>query len=390
MAVVRRSELFFVAVLAGCPSPRAPSGPAAAPVTIEVGGPVRGVAGDGNSLIAAIGDHVTSRGAHVWNVALPGTGGPVACSGTRVIASASAKLRGDPGALLVALDAATGAEQWKLPIDATGWSVITAIAPAADGVIVGGSFQGTLRAGPQVVASAGQTDGFVAAISAAGTVTWLERFGGPGADAIQGVATDGHAIAIAGTFSPGADLLGEPLISIDEATPYADAFAAELDPSGAKQWVATFGGKLDDAVAGVAIDADGRVVVAGTARGDTHVGAHELAPQRTTQAMVAWLTKDDATAMLLDADGASAIAAAQGHIVVGGYSATDAVLTAVDGARTLTRWSITGPGREEVTALSSIPGGFVAAIAHTAAITIDGTPLPAPADPMAGAALVVR
>jgi outer membrane protein assembly factor BamB len=351
---------------------------------------VRGVAGDGGSLIAAIGDHVTSRGAHVWNVALPGTAGPVARTGNLVIASASAKLRGDPGALVIALDAATGAEQWKMPIDATGWSVITAIAPVSDGVIVGGSFQGTLRAGPSVVASAGQTDGFVARISVAGTVVWLERFGGPGADAIQGVAASGDTIAIAGTFSPAADLLGEPLNSIDEQAPYADAFAAVLDGNGARRWVTTFGGKLDDAVAGVAIDADGRVVVAGTARGDTHVGPHELTPQRTTQAMVVWLTNDSSAAMLLDADGASAIVGAQGHVVVGGYTQADAVLTALDAGRELTRWSITGPGREDVTALSAIPGGFVAAIAHTGAATIDGTPVPAPADPMTGATLIVR
>ena len=351
---------------------------------------MRGVAGDGGSLFAAIGDHVASRGAHTWSVALPGTGGPVAASGGLVYAAASAKLRGDPGALVVALDAATGAQRWKVPIDATGWSVITAVAPVAGGVVVGGSFEGTLRAAATVVSSAGQTDGFIARISDAGQLVWLERFGGPGADAIQGVATAGGTIAFAGTFSPGADVLGEPLQSIDEEAPYADAFAGVLDGNGARQWVTTFGGKLDDAVAGVALDAAGRVVVAATARGDTHVGAHELKPQRTTQALVTWLSRDDSAAVLLDADGASAIAAAQGHVVVGGFTASDAILVALDDGHELRRWPVTGPGREEVSAVSSVPGGFVAAIAHTAAATFDGTALPAPADPMAGGALVVR
>ena len=94
--------------------------------------------------------------------------------------------------------------------------------------------------------------------------------------------------------------------------------------------------------------------------------------------------------MLLDADGASAIAAARDHVVVGGYTATDAFLVALDPGHEVARFPLAGPGREEVTALATIPGGFVGAIAHTAALTIGSTALPAPADPMTGAALIVR
>jgi outer membrane protein assembly factor BamB len=321
---------------------------------------------------------------------LPGSGGPLAASDGLVVAAASAKLRGDPAALVVALDAATGKARWKLAIDSTAWSVVTSIASISGGVVVGGSFQGTLRAGDRVVASAGQTDGFVARLTDAGAVVWLERFGGPGADAIQGVAVAGDTIAIAGTYSAGADLLGEPLPSIDEDAPYADAFAAELNGKGARLWNATLGGKLDDAVAGVAIDTAGRVVIAATARGDVHVGENALTARSPSQALVAWLTRDGSTTMLLDADGASAIAAARDHVVVAGYTATDAVLVALDPGREIARVSIAGPGREEVPALATIPGGFIAALAHTAAVMIDGTAIPAPADPMAGGALVVR
>src|SRR3569623_377849 len=179
-------------LLAGCPSAR-PVVPAAAPVTTEVGGPLRGLAGDGGSLVATVGTRVTSRGAHVWNEELaPGRGGtsasaaPTASPSPGVLAmadglvyvGASAKLRGDPAAIVVALDAASGAERWRLPIDATGWSLITSVAPIADGVVVGGSFQGTLRAVNTVVESAGQTDGFVARIGKDGSLAWLLRLGG--------------------------------------------------------------------------------------------------------------------------------------------------------------------------------------------------------------------
>ena len=63
---------------------------------------------------------------------------------------------------------------------------------------------------------------------------------------------------------------------LDERTPRADGFVAELDPAGARRWVKTFGGKADDAIAGVAIDATGRVAVAATARDTVRIGATEL------------------------------------------------------------------------------------------------------------------
>lgn len=378
-------------ILAGCPGPH-PSAPAAEPVTTEVGGPLRGVTGDGASLVAAIGDRVTSRGAHVWSAQLPGTSGPIASGGGLVYAAASAKLRGDPGALVVMLDTATGATRGKLAIDATGWSVITSVAAIGDGVIVGGSFAGTLRAGDTVVASAGETDGFVARLTATGEVAWLVRLGGPGADAVQGVAVRGERIAIAGTFSPGADILGEPLQSVDDQLPFADAFAATFDASGKRTWTATFGGRLDDAVAGVAIDDSDRVVVAATARDVVHVGAQELTA-KATDALVVWFARSDAKALLIgdaDVDGATAIAAAGDHVIVAGTTAQDAFIAELAPGESVARWPVTGPGREEVPALAAVPGGFVAAIGHTGALTFDGATLPAPADPLLGGALAVR
>ncbi|HSN25687.1 MAG TPA: hypothetical protein VLT45_05360, partial [Kofleriaceae bacterium] len=272
-------RLLGACVLAACHGAR-PAAPAATPVTTEVGpSPLRGLASDGASLVFAGGTRVTSRGAHVWSTELapvqasaaaaspaPASPAPgaLATGDGLVYAAASAKLRGDPAALVVALDAATGAERWRLPIDSTGWSLVTSVAPIAGGVVVGGSFQGTLRAANSVVASAGNTDGFVARIGRDGALAWLVRLGGPGADAVQGVAARGDRIAIAGTFSPAADILGEPLASVDEQLPFADAFAATLDGRGKRTWSATWGSRLDDAVAGVAIDDRDRVVVAGT------------------------------------------------------------------------------------------------------------------------------
>jgi hypothetical protein len=320
-------------------------------------------------------------------------------------------LRGEPGAAVAALDAATGATAWTLAVDATDWAVIAAIAPASDGAVIGGSFAGTLRIADRVVSSAGQTDGFVARLTAAGGVAWLIRVGGPGADAVHGVAVAPDRIAIAGTFAPGADLLGEPLVPSNERSPRADGFVAELDPGGGRRWLQSFGGKADEAIAGVAIDAAGRIAVAATIQGTVHVGAVELAARGPADGMVAWwgpggTALDAARLGGDDFDGLRAIAPAGDRVVVAGFysgsialgdrtltagGGDDAFAAALDATgRIPAAWSIGGDGREEVTALAAIPGGFVAGVAHTAAARIDRDALPSPADPMSGAAIAVR
>ena len=423
-------------LLAGCPAPHGPSAPSLAAQTIELGRPgvtLSGVAGDGAMVFAALTAQApatrttieaipsaTRAGAPVpaWQAELDGAGGPLVLAGRTVVAAlgstgtvAGVVVRGEPGAAVVALDAATGAIGWKLAVDATEWSVIAGLAATADGVIVGGSFAGTLRIGARVVSSAGKADGFVARLTATGDVAWLVRVGGPGADAVQGVAAAADRIAIAGTFAAGADLLGQPLPAFDDRSPFADGFVAELDAGGARRWAQAFGGKADDAVAGVAIDARGRIAVAATARDTVHVGGVDLVASGLADGLVAWWTPGGAPgpAILVggtDFDGLRAIAATGDHVLVAGfYSGAlrlgDRTLTAGGGddaflaeldpdGGVVQAWPISGEGREELTALAAIPGGFVAGLAHTAAARFGDAALPAPADPLSGAAVIVR
>jgi hypothetical protein len=106
-----------------------------------------------------------------------------------------------------------------------------------------------------------------------------------------------------------------------------------------------------------------------------------------------------------DFDGLRAIAAAGSRVVVAGFYAgsiqlggrtltaaggDDAFVAALDPAGVAQVWPISGDGREEVTALAAIPGGFVAGVSHTAAAQVDTAALPSPPDPMSGAAILVR
>ena len=444
--------LVLAALSPACPGrPQAPSAPPAADQTVPLGGAVRGVAGDGTTLYAAIesppakadGAAVESpaptkaggaarttttiearrAGAIAWRTPLPGAGGPLAATPTLVAATLVASdalgagtVRGEPAAAVVALDAATGAKRFTVLFDSTEWALITGIAPLGDDLVVAGSFAGTLRAGPRVVSSAGGSDGFVARLAPTGEVAWLVRAGGAGADGVQGVAArPGEAgtdkIAIAGTFSAGAELGGIELTAYDEASPFGDAFAAVLDGHGARRWAQTFGGRADDAVAGVTIDARGNVVVAASVHEVVHVGSTQLVSQGTGDGIVVWFDEGGGygPATLVgaaDFDGLRAIAAVGDRVIVGGFfsgairladraltagGGDDSFLAALDGSGTVRRaWHLGGDGREEVTSLAAIPGGFVAGVAFTANADLDGAALPAPADPMAGSALVVR
>ena len=418
-------------VLAACPSPRRPGPPpGAADVTLAIGRPgasLRGVAGDAGMTFAALtsgtGDAQQTviearRGAAVaWRAELAGSGGALARTGTLVVAaigatgaSSGVELRGQPGARVAAYEAATGAAAWRVALDSNEWSVITALAADAGGVVVGGAFSGTLRAADKVVSSGGRTDGFVARLGPGGEVRWLVRVGGPHADAVQGVAVAGDRIAIAGTFAPGADVLGAPLAPYDPKTPYADAFVAELDGAGARRWSASFGGKKDDSVAGVAIDGKGRVVVAANAREMMNVAGAQVFAHGDADGLVAWWERDGTAGGAIalggaDFDGLRAIAATGNHVVVGGFysgsiklgdealtagGGDDAFLAELDAGALVATWPVVGAGREEIVAVAPVPGGFVAGVAYTAAARVGGAELPAPPDPLSGAALVIR
>lgn len=419
---------FAIAVLAACPGARHARDPAADPSALEIGRDatsLRGVAADGDLTFVALASGTAStiearRGATVvWSAKLAGTAGPITRQFPLVFATlagagmlADRAVRGEPAAMVVALEQVSGAPRWKTAVESSEWAQIATISGTARGAIVGGSFSGTLRIGNAVVSSAGKSDGFVARLGQTGQPEWLIRVGGPHADSVQGISERNGRYAIAGTFAAGAELGGVPLPAFDERAPFADGFVAVLDDrTGARLWAATFGGKLDDSVAGVVIDEDENIVVAANARETVHVGGIDLVAQGDADGLVAWWTKAGAPshASLIsgtDFDGLRAIATSGDRVIVAGFfsgtlqlgkrmlkagGGDDAFIAALDTHGAVTEsWQVGGPGREEVTALVGIRGGFLAGIAHTAAASVGDSDLPAPKDPMSGAAIVVR
>ncbi len=417
-----------VVVLAACLRPSGPSVPRLPPAadqTFEVGRTgfaLRGVAGDGSRTFVALtatgsGDDVAAAtGAHTvveahagsavaWRAELAGAGGPMARAGTLVFAASRVRgtadgrsIHGEPGAMVAALDAATGTPAWRAWLDGDEWALVTAIAGTGDGgCIVGGTFSGTLRVdgatgAPRIVTAANRSDGFVARLTATGDVAWLVRFGGLGADAVAGLAVAGDRVALTGTFAAGAELGGETLHAFDDDAPFADAVVAELDlKTGTKLWAQSFGGSADDEVGGVAIDTAGRVVVAATARGVVHVSGRDLVVHGDAAPRIAWWSGSGAPgpAVLLGsgAAGARGVTTVGEHAIVAGFyraaiaigarnivaAGADAAFAAeLDASGGVVRaWPIDGPGREDVVAVGPVPGGFVLGVDHTATVTVD-------------------
>ena len=418
----------IAALATGCGAPLAPHhAPSAVDATTalpsELGSPRAIAADDARIYLVADGvaaDHAPPTvsawhdGLAIWRQDLDGAPTALAVTGAAVIAGLTRMppaSRGQPGAFVAALDREHGAPHWQLAFDATDWSTINQLAALGDDVIVGGAFAGTLRAAGRVVSSAGASDGFVARVRSTGEVAWLVRVGGAGADAIQGVAARGHAIAIAGSFAAGAELLGEPLVAADARTPNADVFVAVLDDAGQRGWSASFGGRGNDACAGVAITDRGELAVAASIEAPIAVAGHQVAPRGAGDGVVVWYSATGQVGAVAqlggnDFDGLRAIAATGDRAIVAGFFSGSIAL----GVRTLTAgggddafvaelatngvvggaWQVGGEGREEVTALAAVPGGFAIAIAHSARASVDDAALPAPAPGHAGGAFAIR
>ncbi len=367
---------------------------------------------------------VAPGGAPAWSRVVSVRPGAVALTADAVIAAvgghgevdlggdAPVALRGEPGAALWALARADGGTRWTAPLGSTDWVVVRALAALPDGgVVAGGSFAGTLRAGARVVTAAGAADGFVVRLGPDGAVAWLVRLGGIRGDAVTGVAPAGDGLAIAGTFTGDAELRGVALAPADDRSIAPDGFVARLHGDGAVAWARSFGGAREDAVAGVAVTDGGTIAVAATLRGDAVVEDRLVATRGLADAaLITWDGAGSRRGVALiggpDLDTATAIAAIGEDLVVaatyaggvtlggdrlearGGDGALIAVLDA-SGEPVRTR-DVPGMGRETVSALAGTPAGWAAVVRHTAGAQLDDIVLSAPADPYGGAALFFR
>lgn len=299
------------------------------------------------------------------------------------------------------------AAERHVELRATEYLVVTDVATCGERAVVTGSFGGTLRVGDHVVSTAGKRDGFAAFLGTSGQVQMLWRLGGDGDDGLAAVACRGDELALAGTFSAGAELRGRELEAMTQRSPHADAVVV-LVRGDEIAWHRTFGSAREDLASDVAISEAGEVAVVGMARGDTATGAVTLATQGPADGYLARWAPDGSSrgAARLggpDYDGANVVLALGERFVVGGFftgsaddghgatlharGGDDALIAVVDRGVPTVR-AVSGDGREQVASLARAGNGVVLAIAHTAGFTAFGATVTAPADPLGGATLL--
>lgn len=341
-----------------------------------------------------------------WTLALDGAAGPMAASGARAVATSQ---RRPAEAELLLVETGRGAVTAKVPLVATDYVTLAGAAVCGDGAVVAGSFGGTLRVGERVVSSGGQRDGFAAFVDGRGAVTELLRMGGDHDDGFTAVACRGQDVALAGTFSFGAELRGQELPRLADKTLAADALVVKLSRQGQLAWLRTFGGSKEDLAADVAITEAGDLAVAGMARSELTVGDSTFTVNGVADGYLArWAADGTPRGALLfggiDYDATTELVALGERLIVGGFfsgsidlggmwtarGGDDAMLIVVEPAGAARMIPVGGDGREEIVSLAATAGGgVVMGVSHTAGFVALGLQADLPRDAMGGAAVVI-
>lgn len=165
---------------------------------------------------------------------------------------------------------------------------------------VGGSFSDTVDfdpgSGVANLTSKGKLDGFLWKLAPNGKRLWAKAFGGPEADAVEGVAvgTDG-SVYVTGYFSDRADFHSDPGRQQLVGRGSTDIFVAKLSAEGAVLWVKQMGGPENhEGGKAITVDHDGNVYTTGTFRGiadlDPGPAVYELTSLRNNNAFVSKLS----------------------------------------------------------------------------------------------------
>ena len=191
------------------------------------------------------------------------TGVAVRADGSVVVAgTTSGTMPGTSSAgesdVFVAAYGADGTRLWLRQFGSKGFDRATGVAVDAEGdAYVSGYTSNRMPMGDSV----GSGDAFLAKLTPDGTLAWLRQFGTTGSDFARSVAVDPTGnVFVAGDTN--GILAGQRYAGGD-----SDAFLAKYDASGDLVWQRQFGGPGADKINGIATDVAGQVLVTGVATG---------------------------------------------------------------------------------------------------------------------------
>jgi hypothetical protein len=203
---------------------------------------------------------------------------------------------------------------WATQADTGASTDITAtVADTSGNTLIVGSFSGIASFGNSTLASAGESDGFVAKRDASGNWLWAKKLGGTARDRTTSVALDASGnILLTGSFS-GTASFGTTTLS--STAPYGtQLFVAKLNATGNWLWTRAPTG-VDASFEGsgsVATDGSGNILLTGGFSGTASFGTTSLT-STTQYGTQLFVSKLDATGNWLWAKAATGAGEAQGR-----------------------------------------------------------------------------
>ncbi|HZH76585.1 MAG TPA: hypothetical protein VEY88_11160 [Archangium sp.] len=162
-------------------------------------------------------------------------------------------------------------DTWVLRVAGGEWAQLSNVSAAGEALFALGTFGGQVELAGEKLTSQGGQDAFLARLGDDGHVSWLQRFGGPSDELVDGLAThpEGSVVAV-GSFAGTVDFGGTTLRSQGELDCFIMKRAQE---DGRLLWARRFGGSGRMMCRAVALDREGDIVVTGLVHGPVDLGA---------------------------------------------------------------------------------------------------------------------
>lgn len=168
----------------------------------------------------------------------------------------------DDGDVFILKLQSDGTHLWSQKFSATAFEFATSVAlDPLGGVIVVGSFFGTIDLGAGSLTSEGGNDIYVLKLDANGEQLWAKSFGDASTQKPLAVTTDATGNAIVTGYFGGAVSFGGPTLLAQSET---DAFVVKLAGDGSHIWSKALAGIGNQDAWAITADADGSVVLAGS------------------------------------------------------------------------------------------------------------------------------
>lgn len=190
--------------------------------------------------------------------------------------------------------------QWAHQAGGDGRENGRAVATDEDcNVYVCGAFEKALKMGPdgQLHNNSGGADAYLARFDGTGNLDWSVTFGGSMDESCNGIAVDGAAVVVTGSFFESFEAMGpETSISfVPQSSSGSDMYVASFAAdTGEPDWVRTFGVDGSEAIRGIAAGG-GNIAIVGSAFGGDFGNGQALEDSQARRGFAALLGADGNT-----------------------------------------------------------------------------------------------